>query len=80
MKFWLLKDDRADWDEYEGFVIVAETAAQARKIASEHDGEAKRNSLASPGEPKWIDASRTSCVSITVTRDTGIVLAAFNAG
>lgn len=69
MKLWLVErsDMQAvDYDEYDSFVIAAETDYEARDIAQDRERHAKG----------WIAtqiAARTTCAR-------GVVLGSFNAG
>jgi hypothetical protein len=73
MKLWIIRRrEYADWDEYEAFVISAETEERARLLAKEEALEAEKKI--------WLDPEYTTCHELTVDEPEGVVLADFHAG
>ena len=74
MELWLLSRPRekVDFDQYGGFIIRAETEAEARKIAFDAHG-------AGYCFQTWVDADAT-CTIVTPEGDPGIILSDFNPG
>ena len=75
MELWLLSrpEEKVTYDQYGGFIIRAETEAEARKIAFDaHD-------RAGYFFKTWVDADAT-CTIVTPEGDPGIILSDFNAG
>jgi len=69
MKLWLLMVESCDWDEYNGFVVRAETEAQAREFA---------NAACSNVRQTFDD---WTCQELTAdVVEPGIILSSFNAG
>ena len=81
MKLWLLrcKDDLKDdpwspwFDKAFGFVIRAETEAQARGIAQAKSGEESRN-----GQP-WMNPECSTCAELTPNGPAEVVIRDFRA-
>ena len=73
MKLWLLTlDDKlGGWDRNCGFVIRAETAYDARRIANENKADEG---------PVWMDPTAVTCEELTAEGEPGVVLADFHAG
>lgn len=76
MKLYLLKpikDDSGPWknwyDKAFGFVIFAESEANARKIASEWHGD--------EGSKPWLDPSLTYCKELTTCDRECVVLESY---
>ena len=76
MKLWLLtrKETEASpiYDCADGFVIRAETEAQAREIASTSAGDEKAGT--------WLSADGSSCEELTTDGPPTVVLRDFHAG
>ena len=74
MKLWLLERDAGliGYDEYDSFVVRAETESQARGFA--------RKRGADEGGDTWLDHNLVSCVPLQQGGDIGIILGSFNAG
>ncbi len=73
MHLWLVKRiGPVDYDEYEGFLIRAESEQRAREMA-----EAKR---ADEEKGTWADPERSSCTLVTAEGAEEILLEDFNAG
>lgn len=71
MKIFLLKQiEGADWDEYNGKVIVAKDEARAREIANADVGDEGKI---------WDNPQKVSCVVVDKTVE-GVVLDDFKAG
>jgi hypothetical protein len=60
-----------DYDEAAGFVVVAESPDEARRLAAEQYGD--------EGSDTWLAPSRSTCKVIDSTRQ-GVVLRDFRAG
>jgi hypothetical protein len=75
MKLWILKrlTDRPQFDVNDGFVIRAETAEDARVIASQQRG-------GDEGARTWLEPERSSCCELTADGPPEVVLTDFNAG
>lgn len=74
MKLWLLKRESKFGPMYDvnnGFVIRAESEAQARNIASDHHGD--------EGIGFWL-TDKATCEELLPEGDVGIILQDFNAG
>ena len=69
MKLWLIKTEEYGYDDFDGFVIRAETEKQARDLA-----------LKESNQSVFADASRSSCVEIFAEGNSEIVLGSYNAG
>jgi hypothetical protein len=62
-------DDQWGYDEYDGFVIRAETEHRAREIA------------VAKSEESWFgDPTKSTCVVLDADGEEGIILASFMAG
>lgn len=74
MRLWLLKPHK-DWDEWydkaEGFVVRAETEADARAVAASAAGD--------EGPKAWKDVGLTSCLELDQSGPPGVVLRDFAA-
>lgn len=85
MKLWILKpnknlDSNNDpWDPWYdksfGFVILAETAKDARKCADENAGD-ENGTLGKKIHP-WMDLKYSSCVELTADGETGVIMTDF---
>ena len=75
MKLWKLEAD-AGYDEYEGFVVLAETEAEARALA--HKEAAVMEHPDRKGG--YLDSARSTCELITFEGESRVVLSAFRAG
>ncbi len=64
--------DDADWDEYHGFTVIAESEEEARKLAEKSD-----NSYSCKGQ--WLDNKKTRCTEIKLNKSQ-VVSSDFNAG
>lgn len=86
MKLWLLRpvNDRAQpwtsdagnprYDVSMGFVVRAETDAEARRLADAHTKEYELTHGA------WLDSALTTCVELPSEGDPGVVMSDFAAG
>lgn len=76
MKLWLLRARVGDplwdtpWDKYFGFVVRAETEAQARHVVPSADEDCEA----------WLDPAHSTCEELTGDGDVGVVLGDFHAG
>lgn len=67
MRLWLLKrTDQVGYDEYQGFVVRAETEEQARAVALEFDSVA--------------EVCLMSCTPIEVEGEAEVILESYHAG
>ena len=67
-------NEGADYDEYDGFIVAAETEASARAFC---------NVMPGCEGPIWEDDTKTTCEYIGTAHETvvaGILLGSFNAG
>jgi hypothetical protein len=76
-RLWLLRrNTELKWapvyDCNDGFVIRAETEADARKIASEQRGD--------EGSEVWLSSEKSTCDELLQSGDVGVVLQDFHAG
>ena len=74
-KLYLLKRmDRVGYDEFDGFVISADTETEARDFAIQE--------AADEGDEVWSSQLDVSCtlLALNTKHDKGIVLGSFNAG
>ena len=69
MLWYLCKLDKVDYDEYDSFVVRADTSKEARQLAADESFE-----------PLWKKTSRVACKELKGTGPSGIVLGSFNAG
>jgi hypothetical protein len=74
---YLLKrtSDGIGYDEFDGFVVYAESEEYARNIAARHKGD--------EGSGVWTDPQKSTCAAIGSTTnkvEAGLVLGSFNAG
>ena len=74
MKLWLVSTDAFDYDEYDAFVIRAESAEAAREIAHEHDTDW------SQGKNFWLSSAEVTVTEVSPEGEPGEILASFNAG
>jgi len=81
MKLWILKPidpDNAPWDPWYdkafGFVVRAETEADARSLAGEQAGTKKSKDL----DP-WADHGLSTCEELTAEGEAGVVIQDFYA-
>ena len=75
MKLWLIQridKDSVSYDEYDAFVIRAETEQEVRHIASGKHGD--------EGGHVWEDSAITSVTELLVEGEAEVILASFNAG
>jgi hypothetical protein len=73
VKVFVLTNKRAGYDEFDGFVVQAESEKEARWIAaleSQYDGGDKE---------KWNRESQTTCEEVDPLKP-GLVMASFNGG
>lgn len=77
MKLWLLKRpedccgwDRCGWDEARGFVVRAETEAEARALAAKERGD----------EPESVWLVDADVTELKAKGSAGVILCDFNAG
>ena len=79
MKLWLLQrlDARFGYDETQGFVVVAETEDEARKIAQKNGGDET-----AWDSPFWTDSEMTTCRELRAEHfpEAKIILRDFSAG
>ena len=87
MKLWLLRPavpamNRNPWaSEYDcayGFVVSAETEAEARRLAQAQGGD--ETGFPKGSRPTWKDAAYTTCDELTPGSEPGIVMRDFVAG
>jgi hypothetical protein len=84
MRLWLLqpkepgKGPWAGYDVAEGFVIRAETEAQARRMAQEHGGD--ECSWWPARHPTWLNEELTTCTPLAEDGEAGVILRDFSAG
>jgi hypothetical protein len=77
MHIYLLERlEAASYDEYRGFVVIAKSSKQARKICSEAHGD--------EGATVWTDPKRSEVTTVGVASQTqttpGIILSSFRPG
>ena len=87
MKLWLIGkrgglaregDPWRPWyDKAYGFVVRAETEADARRLANENGGDERREI---PGVYPWLDSEFSTCVELTADGERGVVLCNFANG
>jgi len=84
MHIWhLTRTDEIGWDEAIGFVVIARTEAEARRLAQAWGGDECASFDESSDVPFWLDSPHVRCERIGVPRDASephIVLRSFNAG
>lgn len=88
MHIWhLTRTDEIGWDEVIGFVVIARTEAEARRLAQAQGGEECAVFSYDDDEPSdtpfWLDSPHVRCERIGVPRDASeprVVLRSFNAG
>lgn len=76
----LMIHPRNHLDYHDGFVVVAKSARDARKMASRWGGEEDSTRALNP---EFLDRTQTTCLKLGVTSGmvpAGVVLASFNAG
>jgi len=95
--FWLLKPTEVGrklitWDCYNGFVVKAANANEARKVAQDSityppalakagwDNEIHYSGDENRGGPFWINSQLSSCTRLRETGKSEVILASFNAG
>ena len=80
-----LKDGDNPWepwyDKIFGFIVRAETEAEARKIANENAGyenigESLSNKTANTKEP-WLDEKYSTCIELTGSGEAGMIMEDF---
>lgn len=74
MKLWLIEREPADWDEYDAFVIRAETSEDALAVARQAEPHWDGNDWR-PGT-----SIETTIVEVSADGDEEIILGSFNAG
>jgi hypothetical protein len=73
MKLWLLeRTDAIGWDEFNSFVVRAETEDDARGVAAINAGD--------EGPGIWRDPITATCVLLHRFGEAGVVLGSFCAG
>lgn len=73
MKLYMIsRTEDIGYDEYDSFVIAAESQEQARQIAADANGD--------EGRAPWLDSTRSICREIDAKSEKGIVLRSFQAG
>ena len=90
MKLWLLRPSEEIWDDDDnknpwtpwhdkcfGFVIRAETEAEARRLADMNAGE--ENELHGETHSTWLDSVYSTCTELTSDGEPGIILQDFSA-
>jgi hypothetical protein len=81
VKLWLVKRiAAADWDEYQGFVIRAETELEARRIANGDKPDSFPFDYEDDEISVWLNPDLSTCEELTADGEAGIVLYDFNAG
>ena len=86
MHIWhLTRTDEIGPDEAIGFVVIARTEAEARRLAQDAGGDecVSYNDNERSDVPFWLDSPHVRCERIGVPRDASdprIVLRSFNAG
>ena len=91
MKLWILeaREGFADgWDQYDGFVIEAETARAARALAAKNGADEQPFSSRWPAQGRkpiggWLDSKKATCRELKphrFERNAKIILSSFNAG
>ena len=74
LRLWLLRltpIPAYDWDCAFGFVVRAETEADARALATKERGD--------EDEQTWLDTDKSSCVPLEADGECGVILRDFNA-
>ena len=82
-KFWILRpryEEVPAWqswpyDKYHGFLVSASSADLARKVADKKGGDENRDH-----NRPWLDSAKSSCVRLTASARTGVILSDFHAG
>lgn len=87
MKLWLLRPVENDplWDPWYdkafGFVVRAETEAEARALAHEDAGDENRGEFMheklGPKGRAWLDAEHSTCVELPADGEPGVVIRDF---
>jgi hypothetical protein len=79
-----LKDDNPWYPWYDkafGFIVRAETEAEARKIASENAGEENRGEFLSKktanAKTPWMDEKYSTCIELTCDGEAGMIMKNF---
>jgi hypothetical protein len=74
MKLWLVSTDYCSYDEYDSFVIRAETELDARAIAdAQPDGSGHKTGF-------WNNTEKVTVTEITAEGEPEVILGSFNAG
>jgi hypothetical protein len=60
------------WDTVEGFVVMAESADEARQLASQQKGD--------EGKAVWLNPKKSQVTLLDYTGDPRVILRAFHAG
>ena len=73
MKHWIVRRrEYADWDEYEAFVVAAESEERDRFLA--------KREAALDEEKIWLNPEYSTCDELTDDDPEGVVLEDFHAG
>jgi hypothetical protein len=72
MKLFLLSREANDYDEYDSFVVRAESETQARQIAAASHGF--------EDESEWLEGGKSRCDELTPEGAPGVVIGSYNAG
>jgi hypothetical protein len=73
LKIWHIKRlTEVGYDEYDAFVVIAETAGKARKLANEEECR--------EGDRIWANPELASCAELKAEGEPRVVLGSFNAG
>ena len=73
MKLWILaRLGFVGYDEADGIVVAAESATDARMLASEHCGD--------EGKSVWLDEKSASCLVLAPGKTPRVIIVDFNAG
>lgn len=70
-RLYLLEANSNGYDQYRGMVVRAASAKDARKVASKQD---------SVQPEKWFDKKHTSCMPLSSTGKSEVILSDFIAG
>jgi hypothetical protein len=93
MKLWILKPQtitrnrdnpwHVNWDCAIGFVVAAETEAEARMLAQKSGGDETNHEKQNFDKtfPAWLESKYSTCEELTASNVTaGVVMCDFNAG
>lgn len=83
MALWLLRPtesgkERLTWDCAYGFVVRADTAADARRAAQNRGGDEVR--MYGEEDPFWLDHTTSTCELLEPEGEPGVVLRDFSNG